>query len=547
MAFHQFLYLKKILSILDFKMKNFENNEYLKSEYKKINNLFLQSKFNQVIEKTKKIIKKNPKQIPFYNLLALSYRETNKLYLAEEILLKASKINPNDQSVIVNLGATYRVLFEFEKSENYLKQALSINPKNINALVNFANLKREINQYDESIKLYEEAYNLDDKNPIILINLAGVYQIVGKFEISKKLLKKLLMLDQKNTLAHKMLSIMKKYEINDKHQKEMLLLIDNNSFSEYEKANLCFAISKSYEDQKNYKKSSDFFIQANNIQKKIIKSYSIKTEVKLFEKIKTIFNKTVFTEYPAYLGNKKLIFIVGLPRSGTTLLHQILAAHSKVYGADEMVILDKFMQKNLREVNDENFNSLFKKYQKSEDDKLKKIAESFFSKISYIKTNKNIILDKSPLNFQWLGFIKILFPNSKIIHCTRNLKDTALSLYKNAFELNSIVWSNDEDDIVKYISLYLDLMKFWGKKLDKFIYNSNYEKLIENKEEEIRKILQFCDLDWEDDCINFSKKNNPIKTVSVTQARNPIYKTSLKSYEKYDKYLDIFKKIENLM
>ncbi len=546
MVFHQFLYLNKILSILDFKMKNGGSIDYLKSEYKKINNLFLNGKFDSVIEKSKKIIKKNPKQIPFYNLLALSYREKNNVLLAEQILLKAHKINPDDQSVIVNLGATCRVLFEFEKSEKYLKKALSINPNNINALVNYANLKRDTNNYNESIKLYEEAYKLDNKNSIILINLAGIHQIVGNFENSKKLIEELLLIDQRNTLAHKMLSIMKKYEINDKHQKEMLSLLEKDSFNEYEKATLYFAISKSYEDQKNYEKSSNFFIKANNIQKKIIKNYSVNTEIKLFKKIKNIFEKTSFEKYPNYSGSKKLIFIVGLPRSGTTLAHQILASHSKVYGADEMVILDRFMQKNVREINDKNFNSLFNNYKKFDDDKLKKIAENYFSRINYLKTNKNIILDKNPLNFQWLGFIKILFPNSKIIHCTRNLKDTALSLYKNAFEINSIVWSNDENDIIKYISIYLDLMKFWEKKLPKFIYNLNYEKLVENKDNEIQKILKFCDLKWEDDCLNFNKKRNPIKTVSVTQARNPIYKTSIKGYEKYNKYLSIFKKIKNL-
>ena len=145
-----------------------------------------------------------------------------------------------------------------------------------------------------------------------------------------------------------------------------------------------------------------------------------------------------------------------------------------------------------------------------------------------------------------MGFIKILFPKCKIIHCTRSLKDTALSLFKNVFEVNSLVWSNNQDDIAKYISFYLDLMKFWEKKFPTFIYNLNYEKLIESQKEEIKKILNFCELDWEDNCLNFSKISNPIKTVSVTQARKPIYKTSLKTYEKYYDYLDLFKKIENL-
>jgi len=521
--------------------------ENLKLKFKEINDLFLQGKYDLVIEKSKKIIEENPKQIPFYNLLALSYREKNQLFFAEKILLEATKINPNDQSVIVNLGAIYRSLFEFEESEKYLKRALSHNSKNINALVNYANLKRETNKYNEAIKLYEDAYKLDNKNQIILINLAGVYQIVGKFEVSKKLLEKLLNINSKNILAHKMLTIMKKYEINDKHQEQMLSILENNSLSQYEKATLYFAISKSFEDQKNYKQSSYFFIKANDVQKKIHKNYSINDEIKLFKKIKKIFSRTIFEKYPNYFGDKELIFIVGLPRSGTTLAHQILAAHSKIYGADEMVILDRFMQKNLKENNNNNFISLFENYKEINENKLKKIVENYFSKISYIKTSKSIILDKNPLNFQWLGFIRILFPNSKIIHCTRNLKDTGLSIYKNAFEINSIVWSNSENDIVKYISIYLDLMKFWDKKLNKFIYNLNYEKLIENKEKEIKKILSFCNLNWEEDCLNFNKKQNPIKTVSVAQARNAIYKTSLKGYKKYENYLSIFKKIESLM
>ena len=190
--------------------------------------------------------------------------------------------------------------------------------------------------------------------------------------------------------------------------------------------------------------------------------------------------------------------------------------------------------------------SFFELYKKSNDGKIQSIVNSYFSKISFINTNKSNILDKNPLNFQWLGFIKILFPNSKIIHCTRNLKDTALSIYKNAFDINSIVWSNNQDDLVKYISIYLDLMRFWEKKLSNFIYKLNYEKLVENKEEEIQKILNFCELEWEEDCLNFNEKASPIKTVSVTQARKPIYKTSLNSYEKYFIYLDMFKKIEEI-
>jgi len=543
MVFHQFLYLSKILSILVFKMKNISKSDHLKAQAAKVNKLFLSGKFDLVIEKSKKILEKNPKQVPFYNFLALSHREKGNFLLAEKILLEAIKLFPVEQSLLINLGSTYRVLMEYEKSEKCLNQALKINSNNINAIVNYANLKRDINDYENSITLYEKAYKMNNKIQTVVINLAAAYQIVGKFELSKKYLESFIKENQNDVLAHKMLSTIKKYEKNDKHQAMMLSELEKNLLSEIDKSTLYYAIAKSYDDQKNYEKSCNFFIKANNIQKKLHKDYSINEEIELFNQIKKVFEKTEFQNYKKHRNNKNLIFIVGLPRSGTTLTHQILASHSKVHGIGEMEILNKFMRKN---INNENFSSIFKNYLSENDQKVKYFSDNYFSKISFIETSKNIILDKSPLNFQWLGFIKILFPNSKIIHCSRNLKDTALSIYKNAFNVNSIVWSNDQDDLTKYIKIYLDLMDFWKKKLPNFIYDVNYEKLTENKEDEIKKLLKFCELDWEENCLNFNKKGPPIKTVSITQARKQIYKTSVNSYEKYKDYLDIFNKIDDL-
>ncbi len=523
-------------------MKNISKFDYLKEQADKINKLFLSGKFDLVIEKSKKIIEKNPKQVTFHNFLALSHREKGNFLLAEKILLNAIKLFSNEQSLLINLGSTYRVLMEFEKSEKYLLQALKINSNNINAIVNYANLKRDTNDYKNSITLYEKAYKMNNKIPTVVINLAAAYQIVGNFELSKNYLETFINENQENVMAHKMLSTIKKYEKNDKHQTMMLSILEKNLLSEIDKSTLYYAIAKSYDDQKNYEKSCHYFVKGNKIQKKIHKDYSINDEIKLFNKIKKIFKKTDFKEYPEDRSNKDFIFIVGLPRSGTTLTHQILASHSKVHGIGEMEILNKYMRKN---INNENFNSIFENYLMENDEKIKSISNNYFSKIDFLKTNKNIILDKSPLNFQWLGFIKILFPNSKIIHCTRNLKDTALSIYKNAFNINSIVWSNDQNDLVKYIEIYLDLMKFWREKLPNFIYDINYEKLTENKEDEVKKLLKFCELDWEENCLNFNKKGPPIKTVSITQARKPIYKTSVNLYEKYKDYLDLFNKIDN--
>ena len=192
-------------------MKNISKSDYLKSQAEKINKLFLSGKFDLVIEKSKKILEKNPKQVPFYNFLALSHREKGDFLLAEKILLNALKLFPTEQSLLINLGSTYRVLMEFEKSEKCFKQALEINSNNINAIVNYANLKRDINDYENSIILYEKAYKMNNKIPTVVINLAAAYQIVGKFELSKNYLQSFIKENQNNVLAHKLLSTIKKW------------------------------------------------------------------------------------------------------------------------------------------------------------------------------------------------------------------------------------------------------------------------------------------------------------------------------------------------
>ena len=525
-------------------MKNISNLEYLELEYKKLNNLFKEKKYDLVIEISKKILKNNSKQIPFYNFLGLSYRQQGKFILAEKIFKAGLELSSNNENLLVNLGATYRGMIRLDESEKILKKVLQINPNNINALVNYANLKRDMNHFEESINLYEKANKINNNSPILQINLAGVYQIIGNFKKSKEILKEFLNKNPDNAIGHKLLSGIKKYELNDEHQIHMIQTLQKKNINKHDEATLCFALSKSYEDQKNYKKSFEFFKKANDIQKKIMGNYSINDEIKLFNKIKSVFNKTNLNEYPKHkFKSKDFIFIVGLPRSGTTLAHQILASHSKIYGAGEIVIFDQYMYKK---IHNEDFTSIFEKYDDIDNKKIQEIVKEIFLKLKFIKTDKNIILDKNPLNFQWLGFIKVLFPNSKIIHCTRDLKDTALSIYKNAFDINSIIWSNNQDDIVKYISIYKDLMKFWEQKMPNFIYDLDYKKLVENEEQEIKNLVKFCGQDWEKDCLDFDKKANPIKTVSISQARKPIYKTSLNSNKEYYQFLEMFRDLEIL-
>ena len=158
-------------------------------------------------------------------------------------------------------------------------------------------------------------------------------------------------------------------------------------------------------------------------------------------------------------------------------------------------------------------------------------------------TNLHYITDKAPLNFRWIGLIKILFPSSKIIHCSRNPRDNCLSLYKNNFE-GGLNFSYDQKELGTYYNLYLDLMNFWNSKFTNSIYEAKYELVIKNSENEIKKIIQFCGLPWEKNCLSFFNNTTPIKTMSTVQARQPIYKSSVNSFKKFQPFL---KTLNNLL
>ncbi|WP_415303994.1 tetratricopeptide repeat-containing sulfotransferase family protein [Candidatus Pelagibacter sp. Uisw_090] len=506
------------------------SKEYLQKELKKIHNFFVSQNYEVVIEKTSALLKKDPTQVTFYNYIGLSYKQLGQLTKAESILKRGLKKQPKAITLLCNLGAVYRNMEMFSDAEIIFNRALQINPKDTNVLINFGNLKRDLNKIDECIKLYEQAYLINDNIETLLINLAGTYQIIGEFDKSKEVLKNLQLKFPHNIIADKMLSTINFYNTDDNHQKLMIKKINNPDLASENKIPLYFALAKSYSDQKDYKKSSEYFIKGNDAQFNIFKNYNFSDELNLFNTIKEKFTNQVFsTTQSSDVPN--LIFVVGLPRSGTTLTHQIISSHSKVYGGGELPVLNSILSKKIFDIDQLDQNYI---------DALSAEILALFKQF-----NQNlIILDKSPLNFQWIGFIKLLFPHAKIIHCKRNLKDTALSIYKNVFDGFSLPWSYNQVNLIKFINLYEDLMAFWHAKMPNYIYDCEYEKLVNDQNVETRKIIDFCNLAWEDNCINFEKNGPPIKTVSIAQARKPIYKSSVDLNKNYKDYLDFLEKIE---
>ena len=491
--------------------------------------------------KAKKLIKKFPNFQAVYNLLGLCLQSQKKFLEAIKYYKIAIQNNPNFFVAINNLGLTYHNMYDLKNAQHYYERAIEINPKFTHPISNLGNVKKELNNYEEAIKCYKLALSIDNKLYIVLHNLGMAYQALGKFEESKKYFESVLKINSKFMRADRSLSMSLKYDINNPHLKIMENKIKDQSLNNFQKIELYFGLGKAYEDIKNYKKSFENYKLGNKIKRDAIK-YQINDDVKLFENIKNSFSNINFQNLEN-VGNKsnKMIFILGMPRSGTTLVEQIIANHKNVYGAGELRDLTQIIKENFL-VNDKI--KFPEKFNIKDHNFFSNMGTKYLENLDRYNTNKNYITDKAPLNFKWIGLIKLILPKSKIIHCTRDPKDTCLSLFKNFFE-GELNFSYNLEEAGKYYKLYQNLMEFWKQLLPDFIYDISYEKLVENQEFESRKLLDFCNLDWDKNCLTFYRNKRGIVTASFAQARKPIYKNSVNSWQNYkNELLPMFKILE---
>ena len=501
-----------------------------------IKNKLSVGKFDEVIRDSKSLIKKFSGQPIIYNILSLAYQQNGENDKSIDLLTNALKKNPKNIFFLNNMGASYYNKKNLVEAEYYFNRALEINPNYINALNNLGNLKKDLDLVDEAKNFYIKSIKLNDNVAETHFNLGILYQESGDFEKSLYHYKKTLEINPKFVKADHGIANITKYSSKNKHFLDMQKKLTDENLNDFEKSELHFAVGKAYDDLKDYKNSFFHVEHANSLKKKITK-YNIEDDVKLFDNIKSFFSKIFLNQLNS--NKKKIIFILGMPRSGTSLVEQIISNHKNVYGGGEIPILgqvffEKFKNNNQLNKNNEISINFY--------NELIDIQKKYIEQISIIDNSQKVFTDKAPLNFRWIGFILSLFPSSKIIHCKRNKIDNCWSIYKNNFA-GSINFSNNLEDLGFFHNLYEELMSFWNNKFKDKIYNLSYEDLVSNPDSQIKLLIEFCGLDWDPNCLEFHKNTKTIKTVSFAQARKPIYKSSVNSSSKYLKYLSKLKSI----
>ena len=522
------------------------------------------------VEKIKKkmIEGKINKKIQKLLIEATNHHKNNRLEDLEKVLRKIILIDPNYFPAFFNLARLFEMSKKFEEAIKLYKKTLEINPNHLESILNLINCYEDINELDKALKISEDscklhpdkyevhytlgrltrkkgrnldkAYNAYKKTLSInsnfkfaKIGLGQIYKSKGNFSEAKKTFQKIIDSDGNEIRAY--------YEIadflNDKEIKKnikSLKILENDNKQKYgNKIYLYFTMGKLFEKINKYDKAIHYYNLGNNLKRKQI-NYSIDYDEKKFDALKKTIDKFGANK-KRNIGHKssRPIFIVGMPRSGTTLIEQIISSHSKIFGGGELFLFTEFVQKELNLENNKNFLEILNNLTEKSFFNIGKIYIDEIEKIS--KKNK-YLTNKLPGNFINIGLIKLSLPNAKIIHCERNPLDTCFSCYKTFFTQGH-AYCYSLEELTSFYMLYEKQMEYYKKIFGKQILNVKYEDVINNVKNETKKILDYLDLSFEESCLEFYKNKRPIQTASLVQARKPVFKSSINCWMKYKNFL----------
>ncbi len=472
------------------------------------------------------LLKPNAENYYIYGNIHKQLKNYNE---ASENFLKAINLKSDYSEAYNNLGNTkFKLGFIDQAVENYQK-AIKYNKKNIPAYFNLAHVYSEEKNFNDLKKVLREVLKFDENNTTALNDLGYLNLILGNVDEGRKLFERVIDIDGEHIRAFKNYFLITKADEDNKFLKK-LEKIDLSNVNDEDKVLAYTSLSKCNFDLNQSDQALRYLEEAHKI-KKINSSFNIKTEKKLFEKIKYIFEKN-FNELNTHKNQLKIIpiFIVGMPRSGTTLLEQVLSSHSNIYGAGELNYLPKIIE-SLKLDKLHNFDNF-----------IKTIRSEYHNKVSQI-SNKKFVIDKLPMNFRWVGFIAKAFPEAKIIHIKRNPMAICWSNYKINFPDPGMDFSLSQKDTAKYYILYDDLMKFWSDKLKEKIINIKYESFVNDFENETQNLVRKLRIKWEENLKNYSKNSRPVQTASLLQVRGKIKKNTSEEWKKYKNFLNIMQEI----
>jgi len=470
----------------------------------------------------------NPKHAESLSNLGAVFQQQGKLEEAINSFTRALQIKPDSAEIYSNLGDVLRENMQFDTAIECIRNALRIKPDLSNAYLNLGRVYQDTANPQTAMENFQKALTITPDHVETLVSLSAAYQDNGQFSKAEEALMRVLELEPEHPNAWAGLAALKKNTQLDQSWVEHAVKILDNPLKPKDRVHLLYALGKHYDDLGEYKKAFPCFEQANSLQK------SISAEFNQNEFANAI--DAIISAYPAEELRKprtsaststRPLFILGMPRSGTSLTEQILASHPDIFGAGELLFWNQKA----------NTPKLDLMSWRDDPEQLEQLTHEYDAELDRHSDSAMRVVNKLPHNFLNIGMILTAFPNARILHTQRNPADTCLSIYFQGFA-GLHLYGNDLQDLAFYYKQYLKLMQHWRETLPAETFMEvPYESLVENQVLWSQKIIEFTGLEWDERCLEFHNTERRVGTSSNWQVRQKIYKTSTERWRNYQEFI----------
>jgi tetratricopeptide (TPR) repeat protein len=450
---------------------------------------------------------------------------------------KALALKPDFAEPHNNLGNVYVALLRYDKALAHFEMALALKPDFAAAMTNLGRALSEVHRIEEALIWYQKAVALHPDMAAVHVRLGDILQSLGRLDEARSAYETAVKLAPTNGGYYRSLSEAKRFTADDAHLADMEGLAQSlESLSQNDQIGLHFALGKAYADLDRHQDAFDHYLKGNTLKRGQL-NYDEAASLTRLERIQTVISADLVQHrHDGGEPSDLPVFIVGMYRSGTSLVEQVLASHPQVFGGGELRDLPQLLSEiDRKHAGRGAFPELIPELAGSE---LRQLAADYLKRVRAFGQAAERITDKMPANFALVGLIYLILPGAHIIHVRRDPVDTCWSCYTHLFARTALNWSYDLGELGRYYRAYASLMDHWRRVLPAgFMLEVQYEDLIAEFEPQAKRLVEFCRLNWDERCLAFHKTERAVSTASAAQVRQPIYRSAVGRWLPYKEML----------
>ncbi|MGO9922523.1 MAG: tetratricopeptide repeat-containing sulfotransferase family protein [Isosphaeraceae bacterium] len=467
----------------------------------------------------------------------IAFRQHGKIADAIACYRDALRLEPGYIHAHSNLGMALIEQEKWEEAACCFDASLKLDPRHAEGHNGLGLIFNEQGRYQEALSSFRAALGARPAFPSALVNLGKLHEQEGHFEAAETACREALRADPAHVPARCQLAALLRGRLPDLDRNALEELLSRSTLLDSDRIAAHFALAQVHDAQGLYARAAQHSRSANALRLAYWQggnqSYDPAEHQLFVDRLIAAFTPEFFRRVNGYgLDADRPVFVFGLPRSGTSLIEQILASHSQVSGGGELPFVEQtFMSLSPMKGSVPPLQAL----QDIDAETVGCLGRQHLDRLLSVNSTAQHVVDKMPDNYLYLGFIATLFPRARLIHCRRDLRDTAVSCWMADFM--KIRWASDPHQIATRFREYQRLMAHWREVLPASLFEVQYEELTDDLEGIARRLIQYCGLEWQPACLEFHKTNRPVRTASAAQVRQPLYKHSVQRWKHYDGFL----------